>query len=97
MTDVVQKSESGNENYKGLKFVELLHNPGASYQGKYANPLDFFRIIATKEDLAKLKANEHYQKISKISEKIEAGKATVKECTQLYNFFKPYLSKFMDS
>ncbi|MBR1776026.1 glycosyltransferase [bacterium] len=97
LTDITQKAQKGDENYKGLRFVELLHNPGASYQGKYANPLDFFRIIATNDDLAKLKANEHYKKVTEIAEKIDAGKATEEECTKLYKFFKPYFNKFMDS
>ncbi len=97
LTDITQKANKGNKNYQGLKFVEILHNPGAGYQGKYGNPLDFFRIVATNDDLAKLKANEHYNKINEIAQKIENGGATREESTQLYRFFKPYFSKLMDT
>lgn len=97
LTDAVQRAKKGDKNYQGARFVEIMHNPGAGYQGKYANPLDFFRIIATSDDLAKLKANEHYAKVQEIANKIDQAKATEEECTQLYKFFKPYFSKFMDS
>jgi len=97
LTDAVQMAKKGDKNYQGARFVEIMHNPGAAYQGKYANPLDFFRIVATSDDLAKLKANEHYAKVQEIANKIDQAKATEEECTQLYKFFKPYFKKFMDS
>ena len=97
LTDVVQKANSGDKNFQGLAFDEFLHNPGASYQGKYANPLDYFRIIATDKDLAKLQANEHYSKVTEIAGKIENGSATKEECSKIYKFFKPYFKKLMDT
>lgn len=97
LTDMTQKAKLGDKNYEGLKSVEILHNPGAAYQGKYANPIDFFRIVATPEDLSKLQANEHYGKVVTIAEKIEKGVATEEESTKVYKFFKPYFKKFMDS
>ena len=97
LTDAVQKAKNGDKNFQGLVFDEILHNPGASYQGKYANPLDYFRIVATDKDLAKLQANEHYAKVKEIAEKIERGTATKEESSQIFKFFKPYLNKFMDT
>lgn len=97
LTDVVQKAKNGDKNYQGLVFDEIMHNPGAAYQGKYSNPLDFFKIIATDKDLAKLQANEHYAKIRDIAGKIEKGNVTEEECAQLYKFFEPFFKKFKDT
>lgn len=97
LTDAAQYISEGNEYWKGLKFVPIFHNPGRTYQGCFANPVDFFRIVATKSDLEKLKANENYSKVDAISKKVAMGEATVEECTQLYNFFEPYFKKYIDS
>lgn len=97
LTDATQYMSEGNKYWNGIKYVPIFHNPGRTYQGCFANPVDFFKIVATKTDLDKLKANENYNKVNEISEKIAKGNATTEECTQLYNFFEPYLKKYIDS
>ena len=97
LTDATQYMSEGNKYWNGIKYVPIFHNPGRTYQGCFANPVDFFKIVATKTDLDKLKANENYNKVNEISEKIAKGNATTEECTQLYNFFEPYFKKYIDS
>ena len=89
LTDATQYMSEGNKYWSGIKYVPIFHNPGRTYQGCFANPVDFFKIVATKTDLDKLKSNEHFGKVNEISEKIAKGNATTEECTQLYNFFEP--------
>lgn len=97
LTDAAEKIANKNEYWLGMKFVEIFHNIGRALQGAYANPLDFFRIIATKQDLENLKSSEKFEAIKTLSDKIVNGTATPEECTQVYLFFKPYLEKFIDS
>lgn len=97
LTDATQYMSEGNKYWSGIKYVPIFHNPGRTYQGCFANPVDFFKIVATKTDLDKLKSNEHFGKVNEISEKIAKGNATTEECTQLYNFFEPYFKKYIDS
>lgn len=97
LSDMTQAAKNGDKYCEGIRFVEILHNPGPMYQGRYNNPLDFFRIIATENDLKKLQASPNYDKIKRISDRINEGNATAEECTKLYKFFKPYFTKWMDS
>lgn len=96
LTDAMQKMEN-NDYWKGLRYVPIFHNPGRAYQGCYGNPVDFFKVIATKQDLEQLQASPRFDKVKQISEKIVKREATAEECTQLYNFFEPYLKKYIDS
>lgn len=97
LTDALDDMGKGSEYWKGIKYVPIFHNPGRTYQGCFANPVDFFKIVATKNDLEKLKSNANFDKVNEISEKIAKGTATKEECTQIYNFFEPYFKKYIDS
>ena len=97
LSDATEKMSAGNEYWSGMRYVPIFHNPGRGYQGCYGNPVDFFKVVGTKADLEKLKANPHYDKINEISGKIAKGTATKEECTKLYNFFEPYFKKYLDS
>ena len=97
LTDSLDKAGKGEKYWEGLRYVPIFHNPGRAYQGCFANPVDFFKIVATETDLKNLKENPNFGKVKMISDKIAQGQATSEECTQLYNFFEPYFKKFIDS
>lgn len=97
LTDMAKKALAGEKYWQGIRYSVFWHNIGRFYQGAYANPVDFFKIIATGEDLEKLKANPNFNKVEEISNKIAKGIATEEESQQIYNFFKPYFQKFVDS
>lgn len=96
LSDAFQKAKDGDRFYQGLRVVPIFHNPGRDKQGVYANPIDFFRVVADKKDIEALHNNENYEKISKISKRISEGKATAQESAAVYNFFKGYFPNFID-
>lgn len=97
LTDAMEYAQEGKDYWKGIKFVDIFHNPGRGYQGCFGNPLDFFRIVATDGDIKRLEASPNYDKVKAIAEKITKGTATAEESEQVYNFFKPYFKNYMDS
>ena len=97
LSDAIQKQKSGNKYYEGMRYVPIFHNIGRSYQGCYMNPIDFFKVVATRKDLENLKASPHFSQIESLSKKIAEGKATGEECLKVYNFFKSYFPKYLDS
>ncbi len=96
LSDATEKIASNDSYWKGIRYVPIMHNIGRAYQGVYANPLDFFRVIATEKDLEKLKASPHYAKILKIAAAIEKSEASNADCEKLYKFFAPYFAKYRD-
>ena len=48
ISDAMQKAKDGDRHYQGLRFVPIFHNPGRDKQGVYANPFDYYRVVATK-------------------------------------------------
>ena len=54
MNAVANESHFGNDYYTGIKAHGTFHNPGRDYQGAESNPFDFFRMVASEEDVAKL-------------------------------------------
>ncbi|MBR6163717.1 glycosyltransferase [bacterium] len=97
ISDAMQKAKDGNRHYQGLRFVPIFHNPGRDKQGVYANPFDYFRVVATKEDAKALKADKHYKEIEDIAQKVIDGKATEEESASVYKFFKGYFPNMIDS
>ncbi len=97
ISDAMQKAKDGDRHYQGLRFVPIFHNPGRDKQGVYANPFDYYRIVATKKDVEALHADKNFKKIEEISKKVITGTATSEESGQAYNFFKSYFPNLIDS
>lgn len=97
ISDAMQKAKDGDRHYQGLRFVPIFHNPGRDKQGVYANPFDYYRVVATKKDVDALHADKNFKKIEEISKKVITGTATAEESGQAYNFFKSYFPNLIDS
>lgn len=97
LSDAAEKMAKGEEYWQGIRYAEIFHNIGRALQGAYINPIDFFKVIATRQDMENLKSNEKFETIKILSDKIAKGSATPEECTQVYLFFKPYLEQFIDT
>src|SRR5574344_28597 len=64
-------SSKNNSYFNGLRAHNTFHNPGANYQGRYENPIDFFKIVGSEDDLNALKANkEDFTFVKEMSEKM---------------------------
>ena len=97
ISDAMQKAKDGDRHYQGLRFVPIFHNPGRDKQGVYANPFDYYRVVATKKDVDALHADKNFGKIKEISQKVVKGDANEEESGQAYNFFKSYFPNLIDS
>src|SRR5574344_1868474 len=58
MLFAAEKSSLGDEYYTGIRAHNTFHNPGAFYQGRYENPIDFFKIVGSEPELEALKQNK---------------------------------------
>ena len=97
ISDAMQKAKEGNRHYQGLRFVPIFHNPGRDKQGVYANPFDYYRVVATRSDVDALKKDKHFGQIQDISQKVLDGTATEEESASVYKFFKAYFPNLIDS
>ena len=108
LVEISEKSANGDEYWRGIKAHSSFHNPGRNYQGHYKNPIDFMRIIGSKEDLAELQKNEaDYTFVKTMIKKIEdvrkEGKKfspedilSKEELQKLNEIFKPLYGGFVD-
>jgi len=102
LVDLAEKSSSGEEYYHGLKAHATFHNPGRNYQGHYDNPLDFFRMVGSEDDLKRLQEHPDFDFVKQMSAKIQKegkgmhGSLTEKEVEKLQGIFEPVIGKFKD-
>ena len=97
ISDAMEAARNGDKFWEGVRYVHIFHNPGRAFQGAYSNPLDFYRVIASAEDVKRLQASPNYEKIKEIVKKIELKKATEEESEKIFKFFEPYFKSFMDT
>lgn len=94
---LVNKAASGDPYYQGLRVHSTLHNPGRSYQGHNANPIEFFKLVADEGDLARLKAHPDFSFLQRLDSKHnDKIKLTKEELEQANKILKPFLEKFVD-
>lgn len=103
---------SGDENsyWSGVRAHSTFHNPGRDYQGWYRNPVDFLRIVGSKEDLEVLREDPAiWSEILEKNKKIEDAKKeghfdidkdnvlTTDEISKLDAALEPVVGHFVDS
>ena len=108
IVEISEKSSQGDEYWRGIKAHSSFHNPGRDYQGHYKNPIDFMRIVGSKEDLAQLQKNpEDYEFAKSMIRKIEDVRKegekfapedilSKDEMQRLNEIFKPLYADFLD-
>lgn len=101
-----------NSYWHGIRAHSTFHNPGRDYQGHYESPLDFLRIMGSKETLDAVKALPDYAFIKEMNDKIQDARAKkvgvdLKDLTKkgvfkqadvdkLHKAFEPVLGKYRD-
>lgn len=110
LMEISEKSAQGDEYWRGIKAHSSYHNPGRDYQGHYKNPIDFLRIVGTKQDLEQLQKNPaDYEFVKEMVKKIEMVRQNPEdmrfspehilskdELDKLNEIFKPMFGAFVD-
>ena len=91
---IANESAFGNEYYTGVKVDSRFHNPGRDYQGAVSNPFDFFRMIATKEDVENLRKHPQAAKLRDIE--AHWATATAKKKSFVDQILQPFMANFLD-
>lgn len=109
LAEITEASAKGiNDNYwRGIHIDGRYHNPSDGYQGAYRLPTDFFKIVATEEDLKNLQEAPGYDFVLEMLEKIKQGQMegkeqieeliTPQELKKMDDIFEPFIGQFRDS
>lgn len=102
MNSIIDKSAAGDEYYNGGIIAHgSFHNPGRDYQGWMDNPFEFFRLVASEEDVKELRNHPQLKEIKYIEKNWskfcpEAGKPQKPEAIFIKEIFDPFFKNFMD-
>ena len=94
INEIANLSASGNEYYTGLKIHGTFHNPGRDYQGAESNPFEFYRMVATKEDIRELNAHPQAEQLRDIESRWAT--ATPEERRFANQILRPFMENFLD-
>ena len=99
---IIDKSAAGDEYYNGgIISHGSFHNPGRDYQGWMNNPFEFFRLVASEEDVKELRNHPQLKEIKYIEKNWhkfapEDGKPLKPEAIFIKQIFDPFFKNFMD-
>ena len=102
MNSIIDKSAAGDEYYNGgIISHGSFHNPGRDYQGWMDNPFEFFRLVASEEDVKELRNHPQLKEIKYIEKNWSkfcpiAGQPLKPEALFIKQIFDPFFKNFMD-
>ncbi len=106
--DVANRSAKGDEYFHGFRMVDIEHNPTSEYQGSFINPIDYFKIVGTEDQLNDLKTNhpKEYKELCRLNKKIlEKNKQQIFDLKEIFSeeelkkakeILDPYIGHFKD-
>lgn len=94
MNAIADRSHAKETYYDGLRVHGTFHNPGRDYQGATDNPFEFFRMVATKEDIAKLNKHPQISELHRIE--VNWNSASADEKRFVRQIMDGFLGKFKD-
>lgn len=97
MSSIAEESASYNDYYNGgIKAHGTFHNPGRDYQGWLDSPFEFFRMVATPQDVEAIQKHPQLKELKYIERNWDKFKPDSAERKFARQVFDPFLQGFLD-
>lgn len=94
ITEAVINRSVNEPYYRGMKIVDIFHNPMENYQGVTGSPLEFLRFKATPEDYLKLSKMPEFPQLIDIDH--HRHSISPEEGAVVDKVIRPFLQYFVD-
>ena len=97
ITEAVINRSVDDPYYRGMKIVDIFHNPMSNYQGTVGDALEFLRYKATPDDYKKLAALQEFPELLEIDKhRLEHKQLSADEQKIVDKVIKPFLQHYID-